>query len=277
MFRSSIEPVAFLQQLHLPQTTSPRCRHKYQPLAHFSDIRLVFVHSVEDFEDPPQFSMQHCKSCNRHHDNHVQLTELWNDRYRLEDQEGYYAMPYAWGTAPTTKVVTVLHGGIAQSLPVRRNVAEMLRHLGFSRHNKAYNEHWLWIDSVCITRTDLQEKESQVKQMGHIFASASRVLIWLGPRDVHSHNNDPESNGRYLDPMVCDLYPSIELTRRSWAHCRWVIREVALAREAFMMCGSSSSEFQEFVREAESESAASSTSLTATDKTVLKRLLPAAC
>jgi hypothetical protein len=54
-----------------------------------------------------------------------------------------------------------------------------------------------------------------------------------------------------------------------------VIQEVGLAREVFMMCGTASSEFQEFVCGAERSLESAETSgmvVTATDKAVLKRL-----
>jgi hypothetical protein len=173
----------------------------YQPLAYVSNIRLLKLHSADRFEDPLQISIQHHKSWHR--------------------QDGDYdAMSYAWGTDLVTEVVSVLQEGKVYSLTIRRNVAEMLRHLRLSRHHRIWNEQWTWIDSICINQNDLHEKESQVGHMGHIFASAASVLIWLGPSDPHAFNNDPEFNSRYLDPMVCDLYPSVDVIRRSWFHRR---------------------------------------------------------
>jgi hypothetical protein len=72
----------------------------YQPLAHVSDIRRICLHSADQFEDPIQINMRHRKSWGQQR---AQLTEVWNNPYRVEDQEGYTAMSYAWGTDATTE------------------------------------------------------------------------------------------------------------------------------------------------------------------------------
>ena len=38
----------------------------------------------------------------------------------------------------------------------------------------------LWADAACINQSDDQERGHQVKQMGSIYATATKVLIWLG-------------------------------------------------------------------------------------------------
>ena len=44
---------------------------------------------------------------------------------------------------------------------------------------------WVWIDALCIRQNDGKEKASQVLLMRRIFASASEVLVFLGPpRDL---------------------------------------------------------------------------------------------
>jgi hypothetical protein len=179
----------------------------------------------------------------------------------------YEALSYAWGTDPTTDTISVLQAGSARSLEVRRNVAEMLRNLRRPRSDRQ-----LWIDSIAINQADLLEKESQVKQMGVIYADASRVLIWLGPESDSEESVQNENDDNITQSA---LEPSIELIKRSWFHRRWVIQEVGLASEAIMVCGTKSIEFQEFVCRIERLQRLSETSSVAfipTDKTVIERL-----
>ena len=40
--------------------------------------------------------------------------------------------------------------------------------------------HAIWIDSICISQHDDDEKTAQVKMMGDIYQRATRVVVWLG-------------------------------------------------------------------------------------------------
>jgi hypothetical protein len=50
----------------------------------------------------------------------------------------------------------------------------------------------LWIDAISIHEMDTNEKNHQVQQMGDIYKSATRVLVWLGVlgRDLKAHFDD---------------------------------------------------------------------------------------
>jgi len=171
----------------------------------------------------------------------------------------------------TTETISVLEEvGEVKSLRVRQNVADMLRYL---RRPSIYR--LLWIDSITINQADLEEKESQVKQMGAIYADARRVVIWLGPqRDsehlIHTDTGDGRSSfQRYR------LEPSLGLLKLPWFHRRWVIQETGLASEAILTRGTKSIEFQEFVRRIERlqrSSDAASTAFTPDDGVVVDRL-----
>lgn len=133
------------------------------------------------------------------------------------------------------------------------------------------------MDAVCINQDDKDEKNDQVPCMGRIYASASRVLVWLGPA---AENSDlamdlfldignqcsqlglPERNssGSRIwqaspeDERLMTLYGlfhrSLEkvgfvkvvkafnaLVQRRWWGRVWVVQELAVAREAFFLAG----------------------------------------
>jgi len=44
----------------------------------------------------------------------------------------------------------------------------------------------MWIDAICISQGDVEERESQVRQMRQVYQRASLVVIFLGSsRDQH--------------------------------------------------------------------------------------------
>jgi Heterokaryon incompatibility protein (HET) len=89
-------------------------------------------------------------------------------RYRYE----YEALSYAWGDPTITTPVTI-HG-----LPfeVTTNLESALRHLRSERNTRT-----LWIDAICIQQLNHQERDEQIRIMGLIYATALKVVIWLGP------------------------------------------------------------------------------------------------
>ena len=91
------------------------------------------------------------------------------------DEPGSYeALSYVWGSSKVLRLMFV-HGHVFR---ITANLDTALRHL---RHETQVRS--LWIDAICINQKDNKEKSSQVNQMRHVYAKASRVLVWLGPGD----------------------------------------------------------------------------------------------
>jgi hypothetical protein len=109
---------------------------------------------------------------------------------------------------------------------------------------------------VCINQADNQEKNWQVRSMGRIYALARKVRIWLGPATdeemdavfpmlsghLSTHDNAREIiETRFRERSASDvaLFHSLveEFFSRAWFTRRWVLQEVALAREVIVHCG----------------------------------------
>ncbi|CAN9182088.1 unnamed protein product [Alternaria alternata] len=108
----------------------------------------------------------------------------------------------------------------------------------------------LWIDAVCIDQGHDKEKGHQVQQMGDIYRTAERVIVWLGTgsqdsdvlmeflgtlplnAEVHSASQlvPRDLQVRYREPME-------KLLDRPWFRRIWVIQEVAKAQRAIVVCG----------------------------------------
>lgn len=104
---------------------------------------------------------------------------------------------------------------------------------------------------------DIEEKNHQVEMMFEIYGNADKVCIWLGVANESSclalrfieqevlklrdfdrlcEQNDASAKWRAL----------LELMQRDWFSRRWVVQEIALAREATVYCGPHSIGWKDF-------------------------------
>ncbi|ORY03155.1 heterokaryon incompatibility protein-domain-containing protein [Clohesyomyces aquaticus] len=180
------------------------------------------------------------------------------------DGQQYEALSYHWGNGtdenpiiiqddfgekPIQKFTDLVEGvmsleGIrSKRLYVRPNLYEALKTL--RRPDMAVP---LWVDALCINQGNMKEKKVQVMKMAKIYRSAVRVCIWLGMDDVPSKKAmlfikkivKLENFGELLkdtSPDLPDWKHLFELLKWSWFSRRWVIQELALAKEATVHCG----------------------------------------
>ena len=85
-------------------------------------------------------------------------------------------------------------------MKITRNLAAALRCFQSSGNSRI-----LWIDSICINQSDIQEKNQQVRLMGEIYKKARRVLIWLGEKD-HA-GEDTTKAFECMDLMIHRVWP----------------------------------------------------------------------
>lgn len=83
----------------------------------------------------------------------------------------YSALSYTWGE-PTPTHTILLNG---QRCEVRQNLYDFMRHA-----YKLKVKEWMFIDALCINQHDADEKSKLVSQMGEIYKSATRVLVFPG-------------------------------------------------------------------------------------------------
>lgn len=165
------------------------------------------------------------------------------------------AVSYAWGEPKYSDRLLVDDGSYLCITPSLGILLKAVR--------LPSSERKLWIDAICINQRDEKEKSYQVQHMAEIYRRAKRVLIWVGESDERSQklfqavNNtgNPNSTGSSSSLSFEDendirdlVEQSPELIshffQRSWFERRWVIQELALAKEATMICGKESSDFQ---------------------------------
>ncbi|VUC31794.1 unnamed protein product [Clonostachys rosea] len=185
----------------------------------------------------------------------------------LESAPDFEAISYCWGNADGQHQV-VCNG---KPLSMHKSLFEGLSYFRFPDKIRV-----LWADAVCINQADPIEKSRQVLLMPHIYSQATRVLVWLGVAvdpvfgPVPSHTNVTIVQGLQMLPsfdfenaadmaaktqalsndalrlreegkpniLDHDWAPMVSLLRRPWFRRKWVVQEVALAREALLHVGS---------------------------------------
>lgn len=92
---------------------------------------------------------------------------------RLAECRGQYEAPsYVWGSTADPIPLSV-NGNY---LPIGRNLYRALTDLQYSEDSRV-----LWVDSVCIDQTVVDERDQQVAIMTEIYRGAARTVIYLGP------------------------------------------------------------------------------------------------
>jgi hypothetical protein len=124
---------------------------------------------------------------------------------------------------------------------------------------------WIWIDAICISQSDNEEKAGQIPLMDKIYSLAEHVLVWLGEADddteqallrlpyiraslqaADSHAklgmNYPEMGLPAVEDPIWKVLA--EFLCRSWFQRLWVLQEVILAKDVIFICGNCSLELE---------------------------------
>ncbi|KAF7541033.1 hypothetical protein G7054_g954 [Neopestalotiopsis clavispora] len=177
------------------------------------------------------------------------------DGFQVPNAPKFRALSYTWGNnlSPCQKLL-IRQGESNFELDIRPNLDGALRRL--RREHSQAASLFLWIDAICINQSDLIEKNTQIPKMAMIYNRASGVCIWLGEGNDDSHraicfidellnldNFDPQT----IDPgSPADWEALLRLMERPWFNRRWIVQEVALARQATLFCGRDSLSWLEF-------------------------------
>lgn len=151
----------------------------------------------------------------------------------------YEALSYVWGSEMSPDTLRV-NGAEMQ---ITTNLSYALLYI-----RSAFRTRDLWIDALCIDQRNLLEKNHQVRQMYQIFASASRVIIWLGLAD-----DDSDFALSHLDHVRTVSRQSISriatIFRRPWSTRIWTFQEALAANtDSIVVCGNTTAPWQNVLR-----------------------------
>lgn len=160
----------------------------------------------------------------------------------------YTALSYTWGS-PYGVHEIFINGS---SFRVPKNLWRFLRQ---ARTLRGDLSGWFWVDMLSINQRDLSERGHQVKLISKIFATARRVLVWLGPAyqgsdiamlalaKLDKNRQKGKSHARLWRGDVGHAMLGI-CSRPYWRRL-WVFQELRLAREARLMCGDKTVEWHQ--------------------------------
>ncbi|KAI1088080.1 HET-domain-containing protein [Rostrohypoxylon terebratum] len=184
------------------------------------------------------------------------------DTRSLDANPVYNALSYVWGDAASANIPGNVISIDGSDFPVTSNLLAALRYLRDVLGTA--DPITLWVDAVCINQRDLDERREQVSMMRDIYASAERVIIWLGEEDEESEiafNTIPVLATRKHCPgdecdedllsMVrsCSSFFNGLPTRRPWFSRVWVIQELAMAKQdPLVVCGHKSTSWSIFMK-----------------------------
>ncbi|KAF1835033.1 heterokaryon incompatibility, partial [Decorospora gaudefroyi] len=83
----------------------------------------------------------------------------------------YSARSYTWGDQRETKYIEIN----GHTMQIGKNLWTALRHLRHMSHSQT-----LWVDSICIDQSSVEEKSHQIPIMAFIYGRAKQVIVWLG-------------------------------------------------------------------------------------------------
>lgn len=165
----------------------------------------------------------------------------------------YDAVLYVWGSAPRFDHRIHLRSS-GRYLDITATVDELLRSL---RQELAPWKQPIWIDAICLSQADTEEKGVQVPLMGDIYHQARSVHIWLGGDDpevklafealhtISLRRTRPQALMQHVRSTlsrICGddragIVSLRKLLHNPWFQRRWVIQEASLSHETIVHCG----------------------------------------
>lgn len=164
----------------------------------------------------------------------------------------YEALSWCWGREDRDRAIRIQRGGEYYRLVVTKELSLALKYLRHRHKNRI-----LWIDALCIDQSNHEERNHQVQMMARIYNGATQACIWLG-----EDNDDSTKAIAFIQEIMKldNFYDTVSenkenaskwqslllLMQRPWFSRRWVVQEIALARNATIFCGTDDIPWQSF-------------------------------
>jgi hypothetical protein len=180
----------------------------------------------------------------------------------LDANPSYEALSYHWGDPNICKPIIVNNENDSRSctLEVTVSLERAMHNLRSRTTSRA-----MWIDAICIDQEDYDEKSQQVPLMRRIYASAWKVIVWLGvfDRDLQVALDHVRMLSSLTSSSFKSMQESLEtynftthkqlsvLIRNPWWHRSWIIQEMAVGKAPLFLCGTTYVSWWSFCRAAD--------------------------
>ncbi|KZL65589.1 het domain-containing protein [Colletotrichum incanum] len=158
----------------------------------------------------------------------------------LDDAPPFIAVSYVWGAPEPSHKIAV-------------NEVTFQIHNCISEQKKYSTKlpQYFWIDAICINQDDNSERGHQVGLMKDIFPTAHLVIAWIGLEEGNiglffdylrglKHTARRERNHYIRSQKRKFTFKDAKwfVSRPYWSRI-WIVQEFTLARELWVLCGSS--------------------------------------
>ncbi|KAF7937289.1 uncharacterized protein EAE98_001603 [Botrytis deweyae] len=171
----------------------------------------------------------------------------------------YTALSYTWGSSSMDGSIEC--GGHDKAITTSLEMA-------LQNMRKEDHPIVMWIDQICINQDDNKEKEMQIPLMARIYKHAFNTVIWLGRCEPASNSAiqllkdinvkllfiqlkiDPENLERMQLPKSDSKtwHALWKFLSHPWFTRLWIIQEVMLSNNPWIMCGDELLRWDEFSR-----------------------------
>ena len=204
--------------------------YEHEPLSHLDSIRLLKLwHGDEKTEEIV-----------------CDLFEVGPDE---KSHYSYEALSWTWDSAGPRDAIKInrkFEGeDAAFAFDISHNLYLALKALRYKEKSRV-----LWVDAICINQNKHQpdERNHQIPMMPSIYGDAKQVCVWLGAASKDSDDaiNFIETimkNIWKLDQLCGDGRETsnwaalLRLIMRPWFSRRWIVQEIALAKNGVIYCG----------------------------------------
>ncbi|KAH7333338.1 heterokaryon incompatibility protein-domain-containing protein [Rhexocercosporidium sp. MPI-PUGE-AT-0058] len=184
----------------------------------------------------------------------------------------YEALSYYWGQDDDDVPITIM---VYKPTRARPSIFDITQKTFWIRPNlhaalvelrSTKKPVHLWVDALCINQKDDVEKAAQVSRMNEIYSEASNICIWLGVGEMDPETSQVNPDGtkstfefirdmlslKRLDRLITDPTSAgrwlafVELMRNRWFSRRWVVQELALAKQATVHYGQQVMQWSDF-------------------------------
>ncbi|KAL2063788.1 hypothetical protein VTL71DRAFT_5593 [Oculimacula yallundae] len=157
----------------------------------------------------------------------------------------YVALSYVWGDATERKMVSI---GL-ETLDITASLEFALRHI-----RDRTRVLFVWADGVCIDQSSVEDRNLQVSQMGVVYSTAKKTIIFLGPSSLErgiimrniskgkswTRATDHPSSEEIVVNSDLSTYPDMfekHIMNAAWFTRVWVLQELILSVDPWVQFG----------------------------------------